>query len=167
MVFLDCLWIIGLFHSWWSYWIRQSPSDKTVFALGRSPRGRREGWRKRTLSFPCWPLSPNPSFEPRFAPFTYFHADLFASCCLSQSVVYFYNVFSLGIHAAHIWIYSFAFLATKSAWGYLNYNYKSLLNTRLSFRVKTRQHRQESISPLARTLLVRAMRARNYQQQQR
>ena len=27
----------GLFYSWWSYWIRQSQSDKTVFVLGRSP----------------------------------------------------------------------------------------------------------------------------------
>ena len=37
MVFWDCLWMIGLFHSLWSYWIRQSQSDKTVFAFGRSP----------------------------------------------------------------------------------------------------------------------------------
>ena len=36
MVFLDCLWMIGLFYAQWSYWIRQSQSDKTVFALGRS-----------------------------------------------------------------------------------------------------------------------------------
>ena len=33
MVFWDCLWLIGLFYSQWSYWIRQSQSDKTVFAL--------------------------------------------------------------------------------------------------------------------------------------
>ena len=29
--------MIGLFYSLWSYWIKQSQSDKTVFALGRSP----------------------------------------------------------------------------------------------------------------------------------
>ena len=37
MVFWDCLRVIGLFYFWWSYWISQSQSDKTVFALGRSP----------------------------------------------------------------------------------------------------------------------------------
>ena len=35
-VLWDCHWMIGLFYSSWSYWIRQSQSDKTVFALGRS-----------------------------------------------------------------------------------------------------------------------------------
>ena len=29
--------MMGLFHSYRSYWIRQSQSDKTVFALRRSP----------------------------------------------------------------------------------------------------------------------------------
>ena len=37
MVFEDCLWMIGLFYFYWSFWIRQSQWDKTVFALGRSP----------------------------------------------------------------------------------------------------------------------------------
>ena len=37
MVFWDCLWMIGLFHSQWYYWTRQSQSDKTVFPLRRSP----------------------------------------------------------------------------------------------------------------------------------
>ena len=41
MVFLDCLWMIGLFYAQWSYWIRQSQSDKTVFALRRFPLVRR------------------------------------------------------------------------------------------------------------------------------
>ena len=36
MVYWDCLWMIGLFCSKWSYWIRQSQSDKTVFASRRS-----------------------------------------------------------------------------------------------------------------------------------
>ena len=51
IIFLDCLWMIGLFSSKWSYWIRQSLSDKTFFALGRSPRGEtvtgKEGFRIR------------------------------------------------------------------------------------------------------------------------
>ena len=38
MVFWDCLLMIGLFDSQWSYWIRLSQSDKTVFALRRSPK---------------------------------------------------------------------------------------------------------------------------------
>ena len=37
MVFWDCLWMIAPLSSLWSYWIRQSQSDKTVFALRRSP----------------------------------------------------------------------------------------------------------------------------------
>ena len=37
MVFEDCLCMIGLLYSKWSYWIRQSQSVKTVFALRRSP----------------------------------------------------------------------------------------------------------------------------------
>ena len=37
MFFWDCLWMIGLLYSYWSYWMRQSQSDKTVFALRRSP----------------------------------------------------------------------------------------------------------------------------------
>ena len=37
MVFWACLWRIGLFYSYWSFWIRQSQSDKTVSALRRSP----------------------------------------------------------------------------------------------------------------------------------
>ena len=38
MVFWDCLRIIGLFCSYWCYWVRQSQSDKTVLGLGRRPR---------------------------------------------------------------------------------------------------------------------------------
>ena len=48
--------MIGLFYSYWSYWIRQSQSDKTVFALGRSPsvmsaeNSRRRECRKQSRS---------------------------------------------------------------------------------------------------------------------
>ena len=38
MVFWDCLWMMGLFYSYWSCWIGQSQSDKTVSALRRLPR---------------------------------------------------------------------------------------------------------------------------------
>ena len=37
MVFWACRWMMGLFCSSQSYWLRQSQSDKTVFALGRTP----------------------------------------------------------------------------------------------------------------------------------
>ena len=37
MVFRNCLWMIGLFYSYWSHWIWQSQSDRTVFALRPSP----------------------------------------------------------------------------------------------------------------------------------
>ena len=37
IIFQDCLRMIGLFYSWWSYWRRQSQSDKTVYGLQRSP----------------------------------------------------------------------------------------------------------------------------------
>ena len=37
MVFWDYLRVIGVFYFWWSHWIRQSQSDKTVFALQLSP----------------------------------------------------------------------------------------------------------------------------------
>ena len=43
MVFRDWLWMI-LFYSYLSYWIRQSLSDKTVFALRRSPNAYQIMW---------------------------------------------------------------------------------------------------------------------------
>ena len=36
MVFWDCLWMIGLFSSCWSYTIRQCQSDQTVFPVSVS-----------------------------------------------------------------------------------------------------------------------------------
>ena len=53
MVFWDCLWMIGLFYSKWSHWIRRSQLDKTVFALGRSPRELALGLL--SLSWPSQP----------------------------------------------------------------------------------------------------------------
>ena len=33
MVFQDCLWMIGLFYSKWSFWMRQSQSDKISLCI--------------------------------------------------------------------------------------------------------------------------------------
>ena len=48
--------MVGLFYPQWSYWIRQSQSDKTVFALRRSPKERRRRLRKllACCCCACW-----------------------------------------------------------------------------------------------------------------